>query len=208
MTTSEVFQLLQVTVTFLGFLGVLLQIRQAQRNAMATSLLSAIANHWMLIEERRMKIRSGKLDTSYRRISLALANALKKEPYRNNLKKFADDFLWEDQAKLVARGKTAVFKAVMRDFAIQDLVFNLYEEEYIAKEHLGSVGNRLWKYWSYYIKGNFEHPTIRNYWNLRLSRDIGGLVYPNFADFIQQECIDKKPKNLLKQLSRLFVRSS
>ena len=103
-----------------------------------SSLISAVADHWMLIEERRMRIRSGEMKVGYRGLVTNLEGLLTNK-YQNNLKAMANDFLFENQSNMVTASKNDVIEAIIREFAIEDQVFNLYEEEYITAKYLRLV---------------------------------------------------------------------
>ena len=181
-------QCVAILVTLTGFAFVLLQIRAAQKNAMMSSLISAVANHWMLIEERRYKIRSGELKPRYRHLFTTLEQWLT-DQYQGNLKAMADDFLWENQSEIAAEGKSAVFDAITRELAFQDLIFNLYEEEFIAGKYLNLVSKELWDYWDLYIRQNFRNKKIRNLWRLR---NEFGIVFPKFVEFVEREYLSSR----------------
>jgi hypothetical protein len=104
--------------------------------------------------------------------------------YQDNLEAMADDFLYENKSDLVASGKSAVIDMIVREFAIQDQIFNLYEEEYIAAKHLKLVKPELWEYWNFYIRSNFSNKRVSNHWQLR--RELYN-VFPKFTEFVEQE---------------------
>jgi hypothetical protein len=147
MTFSEILQALGIFVTVFGFVLVIYQIRQGQRNAMMGSLMSAIANHWMLYEERSRKVRSGQLEVSYPYMHEILEECLRTE-YQGNLAALAENFLWEPKIQMGKRKKDAVFEAITREFALHDMLFNLYEEEFIAGKYLQLTSTKLWEYWA------------------------------------------------------------
>ena len=113
-----------IIVLLVGFGLLIYQIWRGQRESMMSALMSTVTNHWTLIEERRMKIRSGELKGSYRGLRPALEKLLA-ERYHEELESLADDFLYDNQSSLATTGKSAVMEAIVRDFSIQDQVFNL-----------------------------------------------------------------------------------
>ena len=188
-TVANWLQAIQIAATLAGFLLVFIQIRQGQKNAMMSSFLTAVQNHWMLIEDRRHKLRSNDFLPQYRILFTTLEKLLKDE-YQDNLKALAEDFLWEKQSEIFEQGKEAVFLAIAREFAFQDLVFNLYEEEFIAsKNYLKLVSTRLWNYWEFYMRGNFENKQIRKHWQLRTQVSN---VYSEFATFVEETYLSSK----------------
>jgi hypothetical protein len=188
------FQCLGVIVTLTGFFFVLYQIRSAQRNAMTSSFISVVANHWILLEERRMKIsggewkiKSSEVNISFRGLWAKLEKKLSAD-YANDLKAMADDYLFGDQSEVIRSGKNALLDAIVRESVLQDHIFNLYEEEFIAGKYLNLVNRKLWNYWDSYMRKNFESPVVRNHWNLRLEMEK---EFPQFAEFVRKEYFPK-----------------
>src|SRR5688500_12126459 len=97
MTVTESLEALGIIVAIIGFGLVTYQIHRSQKDAMMSSLMSAVANHWMLIEERRLKIRSGELKIYHPRMHAVLEEELQTQ-YQGNLAAMAEDFLWEPSA--------------------------------------------------------------------------------------------------------------
>ena len=183
MTTQEiVFQIAIIIVTLLGVLVIVWQIYAAQKVAKMSSILSTVAEHWMLIEERRMQIRSGDMIVSYPRLLPHLKEILSAR-YNGNLDALAADFLQGDQTEVIPKGEGEILEAVMREYARYDLYFNLCEEEYVAAKYLNVVNGKLWRYWDSYIRENFRSTVIQNHWQLRR---VIGLTFPDFVEFVEQ----------------------
>ncbi len=106
----------------------------------------------------------------------------------------AEDFLWEKQAELAEIGKSAVFDAIEKEFSIYDLVFNLFEEEFVAGNYLDLANKKLWDYWDSYIRYNFSIKIVRNHW---LLRHECGVVFPGFVEFVKQEYLSE-PLDVLR----------
>jgi hypothetical protein len=186
MTFSEILQALGIFVTVFGFVLVIYQIRQGQRNAMMGSLMSAIANHWMLYEERSRKVRSGQLEVSYPYMHEILEECLRTE-YQGNLAALAENFLWEPKIQMGKRKKDAVFEAITREFALHDMLFNLYEEEFIAGKYLQLTSTKLWEYWEAYLRKSFGAKVTQNHWRLRAKH---ASVFPKFVEFVEKEYLN------------------
>ena len=172
-----------ILLTLAAFGLVILQLRAVQRNSTMASFLSAVTEHSILIEEHGMKIRSGEMKVNLRGLQPKLEDLLTSR-YESNLEAMAEDYLLGDNGLVVHAGKKALFESIAREFAMQDHLFNLYEEEFIAGKHLRLVSKELWDYWDFYMRGNFKDPVVQRHWKLRKELAEG---FPAFTAFVEKE---------------------
>jgi hypothetical protein len=182
-------QCIGVIVALTGFGFVIWQIRSGQKNALMSSFLSAVTSHWMLIEDRRMKIRSEDMKVSFRGLPDVIEKVLD-EDYAGDYKAMIHDFVFNPKTETIERGKDAVIEAITREFVMQDHAYNLYEVEYIVGKYLDSVGPQLWNYWLFYIKENFNEKVVAKHWYLRKKAHIH--VFSDFVQFVEGQCIPDK----------------
>ena len=169
-----------------GLLLIWYQVRSARKDSITGSLISAVDDHWKIIEERKMKLRTGEEKVSYASLFPVLDELLK-DKYENDLSALARGFLF-DHRQYSQGDKDQVFQAIAGEYAYQDITFNLYEEEFIAGRYLKLVDSKLWNYWDFYIREHFSTPVKQNHWLLR--RKIGR-TFPPFVEFVEQEYITK-----------------
>jgi hypothetical protein len=172
-------------VTVIGLFLIFYQVSAARKDTMTGSFISSISDHWKSIEERRLQLRSGEPPAYYPTLFPHLEKLLKEE-YKSDLRALAKDYLPEfDNAKRL--GKKEVFQAVANEYAYQDIVFNLYEEEFIAAWHLNLVNRKLKAYWLWYMKDTFvKSQVVKLHWELR---QVVGRTYPPFVEFVDKELI-------------------
>ena len=196
MTLEVGIQITGVILTFLGLSLIWYQIRSARQDSMTSSFISAVADHWMLIEDRRMQIRSGEMKVSYRLLPPHLEKLLSTE-YQGNLATLAKDFLYHAEGDqligLVTQGKDNVFEEIIKEYAYEDLIFNLYEEEFTTGKYLHLVNKKLWDYWESYMKQGFQSSVRQNHWRLR---QVVGKTFPEFAKFVEQQCLGNTPHKI------------
>jgi hypothetical protein len=186
MTLETVIQVSGIIITFLGLLLIWYQIKSERKDSMTSSFISAVADHWMLLEERRMQIRAGEMAVSYRLLPPRLEELLSAE-YQGDLSAFAKDFLYIDDsqlAELVAKGKDEVLNEVSREYAFEDMLFNFYEEEFVAGKYMRLVDKKLWGYWEGYIRQGFRSGVRQNHWRLR---QAVGRTFPEFVRFVEKQ---------------------
>jgi hypothetical protein len=205
MTPELLVEIMSAVFTVLGLVLIWRQIESAREDAFTNSFISAVTDHWMAIEERRMQIRTGDFKVAYRFLPEQLEILLSTQ-YRNDLTALAKDFLFYSEAeslseailqardlqiaKLVALGQERVFDEVTREYAYQDLVFNLSEEEFVAGRYLRIVDERIWRYWEQYIRRGFRSPVRQNHWRLR---QLIGKTFDDFARYVEEEYLAKEP---------------
>lgn len=170
--------------TVTGVWMIMYQIKSARVDAMTSSLLSAIAEHWFLIEERRIQLRGADTKIVFPGLFSQLDELLKSK-YADDLSAFAKGYL-RQHAEYTDKSREEVFQAIAREYAFQDMVFNFYEEEFLAGKQLKLADRRLWEYWEFYIKDAFRSPVKQNHWQLR--RKLGR-TFPQFVEYIEQNCL-------------------
>jgi hypothetical protein len=197
-------QFVAVVITLGGLLLVAYQVRSAQRDALMSSLLSIVAEHWMLIEERRMTIRTGELKVHYPKLRLYLQELLSKK-YEGNLKLFAEDYLYPSLLHIANRGEEQLLAAIEKEYAVNDLVFNLYEEEYLAGKYLGLASRELWNYWQSYMQKHFQSHVIRNHWKLRKAV---GLTFAQFEAYVDENFASSEQHPLPRYLPEVVAQQT
>jgi hypothetical protein len=121
-------QIAAVVVTLGGLWLVTHQIKSSQKDALMSSLLSIVAEHWMLIEERRMTIRTGELKVHYPKLRLYLQELLSKK-YEGNLKLFAEDYLYPSLLHVASSGEEQLLAAIEKEYAVNQYLRQLRRVE-------------------------------------------------------------------------------
>lgn len=171
-------------ITLVGLFLIWYQVKSTRKDSITGSLISSINDHWKVIEERKMKLRTGEEKVFHPAIFPVLDELLA-STYGGNISALASEFLF-DAHKRSLKSKKKVFEAIEREYAYQDITFNFYEEEFLAGKHLKLVDAKLWDYWDFYISEHFSTKVKQNHWLLRTKI---GRTYPAFAEFIEQRYI-------------------
>jgi hypothetical protein len=189
MSVDTIISIAGFAVTVIGLFLIFYQVSAARKDTMTGSFISSISEHWKSIEERRLQLRSGEPPAYYPTMFPYLEELYKKEKYKSDLRALAKDYLYEyDNANRL--DKKAIFQAIANEYAYQDIVFNLYEEEYIAAWELNLVNKKLKGYWLWYMKETFEKSNVtRHHWELR---QVVGRTSPLFVKFVEKELIPIK----------------
>jgi hypothetical protein len=188
MSVDIVISIAGFVVTVIGLFLIFYQVRAARNDTMTGSFISSISEHWKSIEERRLQLRSGETPAYYPTLFPHLEKLLEGK-YKGDLRALAKDYLLEyNNAKRL--DKKAIFQAVANEYAYQDIVFNLYEEEFIAAWHLKLVNKKLKGYWRWYMQDTFaKSQVIKLHWELR---QVVGRTSPLFVEFVEIELIPTK----------------
>jgi hypothetical protein len=109
-----------------------------------------------------------------------------RDHYQGDLNRLARAFLPEHIAKRKPSRK-AIYQAIASEYAFQDIVFNFYEEEYIAGWELHLVNRKLRRYWKEYMKQSFANAWVREHWKMR--KEIGRNS-PAFERFVVRHLIE------------------
>jgi hypothetical protein len=170
--------------TLIGLFLIWYQVKSTRKDSITGSLISSINDHWKVIEERKMKLRTGEEKVFYPAIFPVLDELLASK-YGGNISALALDFLFDAKNQPI-KSKENIFEAIEREYAYQDITFNFYEEEFLAGKHLKLVDDKLWDYWDFYISEHFSTKVKQNHWLLRQKI---GRTYPAFAKFVEQKYI-------------------
>lgn len=187
MSLESILTIVSAIATVAGVLVIWWQIRSSHKDAIKSSLLASISEHWMLIEERRMRIRSGEVKVHYPNLRPHLEKLLS-EKYNDDVLAMSQDFLAQS-IRTVESDEPDVnklFELIESEYAYYDLIFNLYEEQFITAKYLKLADKKLWDYWLWYSRVNFKQRRVVQIWALR--REVG-LTFPPFAEHIEKQII-------------------
>ena len=185
--TEITLSIVSIAVTVFGFYIIFLQIKKSREDAITSSFITAVSEHWLSYEERLMKLRTGEDEVYHPTLNAKLEEILLTD-YGGDYRKLAKDYLEEARVK-TPRGKKGVFQAISQEYYIRDIILNLDEEEYFIAKELKLVSEKLWDWWEYYIKEDFQSPARRRYWELR---KMVGVTHPKFVMFVEEKCIKVK----------------
>lgn len=184
MTLELIIASIGTLATITGLLLIWYQVKSARNDSITGSLISAVDDHWKIIEERKMRLRTGEESVYYPSLFPTLDELLAGK-YDGDLMGLAKDYLF-DHWQRSQGDKQEIFEAIAREYAYQDLTFNLYEEEFIAGRYLKLVDSKIWDYWEFYIRDHFTTSVKQNHWRLR--RRIGR-TFPPFVEFVESRYI-------------------
>ena len=116
--------------TIIGLFLIWYQVKSARKDSITGSLVSAINDHWKIIEERKMRIRTGKEKVYYPALYPVLDGLLESK-YDCNLSALAKDYLFDFEK--IRSEKKKVFKAIEREYAYQDITFNFMRRNFLPE---------------------------------------------------------------------------
>lgn len=183
-TLGLTLQCFALVLTLIGLGLIFYQVRQGRKAAVTSAFTSAVSDHWRSIEERRMLLRTGEMKVLYPSSMIPYLNKELDGVFGGDISALARAYLDHRRfylAELGTMNKDQVYEAIRQEYAYQDLIFNLYEEEWLAAQHLHLVDDKLWQYWKSYIDFGFQSRARRRYWSLR--QEVG-YTFPAFAAYI------------------------